>query len=137
MQAALGLSQLKRLEKIVIKRNYIYNNYKELFSNSPVKLIKIPKNVYSAFHLGIIKLKNKRIHRKVFEGMRKNGIGVQLHYSPVHLHPYYKKLGFKKGDFPAAEDYASRSFSLPLYPELKSSDLRRISSILKNLINQN
>tara|TARA_Y100000589_G_scaffold175238_1_gene166325 strand:+ start:3677 stop:4888 length:1212 start_codon:yes stop_codon:yes gene_type:complete len=136
MQAALGLSQLKRLEKIVCKRNYIHNNYKELFSNSPVKLIEIPKNVYSAFHLGIIKLNNTSIHKKVFERMRKNGIGIQLHYSPVHLQPYYKKLGFKKGDFPEAEDYASRSFSLPLYPELKRSDLIRISSILIDLINQ-
>ncbi len=137
MEAALGLSQLKRLEKVVSRRNYIYSCYEDLFSNSQVKLIKIPKNVYSALHLAIIKLKNKRIHRKVFDGMRKKGIGVQLHYSPVHLQPYYKKLGFKKGDFPEAEDYASRSFSLPLYPELKSSDLKRISSILKNLIKQN
>ncbi len=137
MEAALGLSQLKRLEKVVSRRNYIYSCYEDLFSNSQVKLIKIPKNVYSALHLAIIKLKNKSIHRKVFDGMRKKGIGVQLHYSPVHLQPYYRRLGFKKGDFPEAEDYASRSFSLPLYPELKSSDLKRISTILKNLINQN
>ena len=71
IQAALGLSQLKRLEKIVAKRNWIHNVYKELLSNAPLDLIEIPQNVYSAFHLGIIKLKNKSIHRKVFNGMRK------------------------------------------------------------------
>ena len=66
--------------------------------------------------------------------MRKNGIGVQLHYSPVHLQPYYKKIGFKEGDFPNAEDYAIRAFSLPLYPELSNSNLRKISKVLKQLI---
>ena len=66
--------------------------------------------------------------------MRKNGIGVQLHYSPVHLQPFYKKFGFKKGDFPKAEEYASRSFSLPLYPELTNYNLKKIVKILKELI---
>ena len=66
--------------------------------------------------------------------MRNNGIGVQLHYSPVHLQPYYKKSGFKKVDFPNAEDYASRAFSLPLYPELNNFQLRKIVKILKGLI---
>ena len=134
MQAALGLSQLKRLEKIVHKRNIIHKKYKEFLKNLPLKLIEVPDNVYSSFHLAVIKLDDKDIHQNVFEGMRKNGIGVQLHYSPVHLQPYYKKLGFKKGDFPKAEEYASRSFSLPLYPELTNSDLRKIVMILKALI---
>ena len=135
IQAALGLSQIKRLEKIVFKRNQIHKKYKEFIADAPFKLIEVPKNVYSAFHLGIIKLNNKLNHQKVFSGMRNNGIGVQLHYSPVHLQPYYKRLGFKKGDFPIAEDYASRAFSLPLYPELTNSELRRISTTLKKLNN--
>ena len=134
MQAALGLSQLKRLDKIVLKRNKIFKKYKEFLSDAPLKLIEVPKNVYSSFHLGIIKLNNKLIHQEVFSSIRKVGIGVQLHYSPVHLQPYYKRLGFKKGDFPEAEDYASRSFSLPLYPELTNSEIRRISKELKKLV---
>ena len=134
MQAALGLSQLKRLDKIVFKRNVIHNKYQELLKNMPITLIKVPKNVYSSFHLAIIKLNNREIHEKVFNHMRKNGIGVQLHYSPVHLQPYYKKIGFKEGDFPNAEDYAIRAFSLPLYPELSNSNLRKISKVLKQLI---
>ena len=94
----------------------------------------MPNNVYSSFHLAVIKLDDKDIHQNVFEGMRKNGIGVQLHYSPVHLQPYYKNFGFKKGDFPNAEDYALRSFSLPLYPELNNLNLRKIVKILKELL---
>ena len=134
MQAALGLSQLKRLEKIVYRRNIIHQKYKEFLKNLPLKLIEVPDNVYSSFHLAVIKLDNKEIHQNVFEGMRKNGIGVQLHYSPVHLQPFYKKFGFKKGDFPKAEEYASRSFSLPLYPELTNYNLKKIVKILKELI---
>ena len=67
--------------------------------------------------------------------MRDSGIGVQLHYSPVHLQPYYKNIGFKEGDFPAAEEYSSSSFSLPLYPELNDRDIRRITDTLKRIIN--
>jgi len=134
MQAALGLSQLKRLEKIVYRRNIIHKKYREFLKNLPLKLIEVPDNVYSSFHLAIIKLDNKEIHQYVFEGMRKNGIGVQLHYSPVHLQPFYKKFGFKKGDFPKSEEYASRSFSLPLYPELTNHNLKKIVEILKELI---
>ena len=134
MQAALGLSQLKRLEKIVFKRNKIYSQYKDLFSNSRIKLVEVPKNVYSSFHLAIIKLNNKAIHHRVFNKMRENGIGVQLHYFPVHLQPYYKKLGFKKGDYPEAEDYASRAFSIPLYPELSNSEIKKVSILLKKFV---
>ena len=134
IQAALGLSQLKRLEKIVYRRNIIHKKYKEFLKNLPLKLIEVPDNVYSSFHLAVIQLDDKQIHQKVFAGMRKNGIGVQLHYSPVHLQPFYKEFGFKKGDFPKAEEYASRSFSLPLYPELTNYNLREIVQILKELI---
>ncbi len=134
IQAALGLSQLKRLKKIIERRNMIHRKYQKMLKNLPLKLIKVPNNVYSSFHLAIIKLNNKAIHQRVFEGMRKNKIGVQLHYLPVHLQPFYKKLGFKKGDFPNAEDYSARSFSLPLYPELNNSDIKKIVKILKELI---
>ena len=134
IQAALGLSQLKRLEKIVFRRNVIHKKYKELLKNLPLKLIEAPDNVYSSFHLAVIKLDDKEIHQNVFEGMRNNGIGVQLHYSPVHLQPYYKNFGFRKGHFPKAEEYASSAFSLPLYPELTYSKLTKIVKILRELI---
>ena len=72
-------------------------------------------------HLAVIRLNvsDSGLHRRVFEGLRAAGIGVQLHYTPVHLQPYYRRLGFREGDFPVAEAYASSAISLPLYPGLQ------------------
>ena len=134
IQAALGLSQLKRLERIVERRNLIYKKYKKLLCNAPLKLLKIPQNAHSSIHLVIVKLDNIDKYEYIFNEMRAKGIGVQLHYWPVHLQPYYKNLGFKKGDFKHSEDYAKRSFSLPVYPELKNSDINRICHELSKLI---
>ncbi len=135
IQAALGLSQLKRLDNIVMRRNKIYQKYKSLLKGSPLEFLEVPKNVYSSFHLVIVKLHESKNYKSVFNGMRENGIGVQLHYWPVHLQPYYKNLGFGEGDFVEAEKYAKRSFSLPVYPELKDKDIEITSKLLKNLLN--
>ena len=132
IQAALGLSQLKRLEKIVYRRNIIHKKYEEFLKNLPLKLVEVPNNVYSSFHLAVIKLDDKDIHQNVFEGMRKNDIGVQLHYSPVHLQPYYRQYGFKEGDFPIAEKYAMTALSIPLFPDLSEDDQNRVINIIKS-----
>ena len=81
IQAALGLSQIKRLELIVKKSNILYKKYQEILKELPLKLIKIPNDNGSSIHLAIVRLKNT--HQKVFSKLRKNGIGVQLHYQPV------------------------------------------------------
>ena len=73
-------------------------------------------------------------HRRVFDGLRSAGIGVQLHYSPVHLQPYYRRLGFREGNFPAAEAYASNAISLPLYPGLQAVDQLRVVETLSALL---
>ena len=73
-------------------------------------------------------------HRSVFEGLRSLGIGVQLHYSPVHLQPYYQRLGFQKGDFPEAEAYASSAISLPLFPGLQESEQERVVRALAQVL---
>jgi len=70
----------------------------------------------------------------VFESLRAAGIGVQLHYTPVHLQPYYRRLGYHEGDFPHAEAYASSAISLPLYPGLQDADLQRVAHILFALL---
>ena len=121
LQAALGLSQLKRLKDIVRERNTLFNRYKELLQQIPVDLLEIPSEVLSSVHLAVIKLRTKScgFYKNVFEGLRNSEIGVQLHYLPVHLHPYYRRLGFKVGDFPVAESHALSAISLPLYPNLK------------------
>ena len=135
LQAALGLSQLERLDYFVSERQRQFQLYQHLLP-SPVDLLKIPQDVYSALHLSVIRLhqKSTEYHRLVFEGLRILGVGVQLHYSPVHLQPYYRKLGFSEGDFPFAEAYASNAFSLPLFPGLSDTDQRRVVSILESLV---
>ena len=136
LQAALGLSQLERLESVVEERQYLMSVYRERLMSLPVSLLEIPVDARSALHLAVIRLHNKSPihHRRVFEGLRKAGIGVQLHYSPVHLQPYYRRLGFKAGDFPAAEQYSRNAISLPLYPGLTENDIDRVVDALSLLL---
>ena len=136
IQAALGLSQLKKLREIINTRNNIFNEYTILLKDLPVELLKIPSNCESALHLAVIRLKGKtkKEHLTIFEGLRKKNIGVQLHYSPVHLQPYYKKLGFAKGDFPEAENYGESAISIPIFPGLKKAEQVRVVEILKGLL---
>ena len=133
VSAALGLSQLKKLKSFVAVRNKIARNYNKHLSQKYLYIPKIEKNVLSSFHLYVIKVKNEylKYHEKLFNYLRKNKINVNLHYIPVHLHPYYRKLGFKKGDFKESEKHAQTSISIPIFPGLK---LRQILKVC-NLIN--
>jgi UDP-4-amino-4,6-dideoxy-N-acetyl-beta-L-altrosamine transaminase len=132
IQAALGLSQLQRLDAIVAERNRQLQRYRELLGDLPVRLLEMPEDVLSSVHLAVIRLQqaNAEQHRQVFEGMRAAGIGVQLHYSPVHLQPYYRAMGFAEGQFSEAEAYASSAISLPLFPELSAADQQRVAAAL-------
>ena len=134
--AALGLSQLKRLNSFIKERNKIYLNYKEFFSSLPISFLEIPNNIKSSHHLLVIRLQknDKKFQRHIFKIMRENNIGVQIHYNPVHLQPYYKKLGFKKGLFPNSESYASDVISLPIFPGLKKSQIKRVYKALSTAI---
>lgn len=136
IQAALGLSQLQSLDVIVSERNRQREYYRELLSNMPVKLLSIPKDILSSQHLAVIRLAESQPdkHRHVFEGMRAANIGVQLHYSPVHLQPYYRRLGFREGDFPEAEAYGTNAISLPLFPGLQVDDQQRVVRTLAELL---
>ena len=137
IQCALGLSQLNRLNQIIESRTKIQTLYKEVLLDLPVKLLSIPKGVKSSFHLAVVRLENTNInfHKYIFEYMRQHKIGVQLHYSPVHLQPYYKKLGFKTGCFPNAENYGHNAISLPLFPELKEKEIERVVHTIRKGIN--
>lgn len=136
LQAALGLSQLQRLDTIVAERQRLLEVYRQKLSSLPVSLLEIPPNVSSALHLAVIRLQERdpQHHRHVFEGLRAAGIGVQLHYSPVHLQPYYRRLGFAEGDFPEAEAYARNAISLPLYPGLQDHEQERVVQALSTLL---
>jgi UDP-4-amino-4,6-dideoxy-N-acetyl-beta-L-altrosamine transaminase len=133
IQAGLGLSQLQRLDAIVAERNRQLQRYRELLADLPVQLLQLPEDVLSSVHLAVIRLQKATAeqHRQVFEGMRAAGIGVQLHYSPVHLQPYYRALGFADGQFPEAEDYANSAISLPLFPGLRTEDQRHVIDLIQ------
>ena len=136
IQAALGLSQLQHLDEIVAERNRQLLRYQELLAELPVQMLEVPNDVLSSVHLAVIRLQDSTPlhHRQVFEGLRSAGIGVQLHYSPVHLQPYYRRLGFREGDFPEAEAYATNAISLPLYPGLQVVDQERVVRTLATLL---
>ena len=134
--AALGLSQLKRLNLFIKERHFLFKTYKDIFSKLPVEFLEVPDKIQSSHHLAIIRFqrKDKKLQRFVFRRMRDNNIGVQVHYSPVHLQPYYQRLGFKKGDFPKAEIYSADVISLPIFPGLEERDIKRVYSILNEIL---
>jgi dTDP-4-amino-4,6-dideoxygalactose transaminase len=136
LQAALGLSQLQRLEDIVAERQRLLDQYRRLLAGLPLRLLEIPHDVHSALHLAVIRLADPSPdhHRRVFEGLRAAGIGVQLHYTAVHLQPYYRRLGFREGDYAEAEAYASNAISLPLYPGLQDHHLQKVADTLTTLL---
>ena len=98
IHAALGLSQLKRLDDFVEKRNRVLTLYNKLAEDLPIYFLEIPPNIRSSVHLAVMRFKrpNKELHLRVFNYLRKNNFGVQIHYIPIHLQPYYRKLGFKR-----------------------------------------
>tara|TARA_Y100001968_G_C19400570_1_gene740794 strand:- start:850 stop:1914 length:1065 start_codon:yes stop_codon:yes gene_type:complete len=134
--AALGLSQLSRLKIFIKKRIEIIAKYKESLSELPLDLLEVPNNIKSSYHLAIIRLhnKNEEFHKYIFDNLRAHNIGVQVHYTPVHLQPYYIDLGFSNGDFPQAEDYSKNAISLPIYPYLSNEDFTKIINKLDNLL---
>lgn len=136
IQAALGHRQLQRLDEIVSERNRQLQRYRDLLVDLPVRLLEIPQNVLSSVHLAVIRMQNSNPnhHRKVFESLRDSGIGVQLHYSAVHLQPYYRRLGFKEGDFPESEAYANDAMSLPLFPGLQEKDQTLVVKLLSDAL---
>ena len=105
MAAALGLAQLGRLEDFLSRRTLLADRYDGLLAGLPVRPLRRMNGIHSAWHLYVIRLEASSSRRQVFEALRRAGIGVQVHYIPVHRQPYYRALGFRKGDFPAAEAY--------------------------------
>ena len=121
VQAALGLSQLRRLPEMHARRAALADRYDVLLADLPVILPVRLADRRSAWHLYAIELDTQRTvrsRRHVFEHLRSVGIGVNVHYIPIHTQPFYARLGFKRGDFPASELYYSRAISIPLFPAL-------------------
>lgn len=137
IQAALGISQLGRLDQFVERRRAIAARYDYLLADLPVTLQWQQPNNSSAFHLYVIRVKPtliKSSHREIFEELRCKGIMVNLHYIPVHTQPYYRKLGFKQGDFPEAERYYGEAISLPIYYGLSDAEQDCVVKALRNAL---
>ena len=136
IQCALGISQFKKLEGFITCRIQQADYYDRAFKNNP--LITIPPrpvNGRHVFHLYPILLNLKTDRRKVYDYLQAQGIGVQVHYIPVHTQPYYQNhFGYKYGDFPVSEDYYQRTLSLPLYPGLKETEQDYVVKRLQEII---
>lgn len=132
MQAALGTSQLSRLHDYVARRHVLAERYDRLLHGLALITPWRHPDSYSAFHLYVIQLQDRARHRTVFEGLRAVGIGVNLHYIPVHLQPYYRDLGFRAGDFPVAEDYYTGAISIPIYPTMTDADQDTVVAALRD-----
>ena len=139
LQAALGLSQMQRLEEFVIKRHELASRYDNLLQDLPITLPWQHPNSYSARHLYVIRLQLEQInitHLDVFNALRAAGIQANLHYIPVHMQPYYQKMGFASGQFPEAEKYYKEAISIPLFSAMTEGQQDTVCSTLKTILSK-
>lgn len=137
IQAALGLSQLSRLGEFISRRHEVAARYYTALSNMPVVTPWQNPESYSSYHLYPIKIigkdtRSKRV--KIFRALQEMQVGVNLHYIPVHRHPFYEKMGFKEGDFPKAESYFQQAISLPIFPTLDESSQDYVVESTRNAL---
>jgi UDP-4-amino-4,6-dideoxy-N-acetyl-beta-L-altrosamine transaminase len=130
LQAALGSSQIKRLEELISRRNALAARYQAALSNLPLILPITISDVRSAWHLYVVQLQDKSRRKAVFTALRRDEIGVNVHYIPVHMQPYYQGLGFRAGQFPAAETYYEGAISIPLYSSMTDAEQDRVIECL-------
>ena len=138
LQAALGISQMERLDRFVARRHALAKRYDSLLKDFPVITPWQHPDSYSAFHLYVIRLQLSSItksHRQIFEGLQEQGIGVNLHYIPVHTQPYYQSMGFKQNDFVNAMRYYSDAISLPMFQGLTDSQQDEVVRALECTLN--
>jgi UDP-4-amino-4,6-dideoxy-N-acetyl-beta-L-altrosamine transaminase len=134
LQAALGVSQMQQLNAFVARRHQLAKRYDHLLADLPLTTPWQHPDSYSGLHLYVICLQLDRIkktHRQVFKALREQGVGVNLHYIPVHTQPYYQRMGFKKGDFPHAEQYYAQAMSLPMYHSLTNEQQDQVVAVLR------
>ena len=139
MQAALGCSQMDRLDEFVARRRALAARYDTLLQGLPVVTPYVMTEAHPSWHIYIIRINHEQIGKtkqQVFEEMKKRGIALNLHYIPVHRQPYYEKLGFHRGDFIQSEKYYEEAFTLPLFYELTDEQQNYIVESLQNVLQQ-
>lgn len=138
LQAALGVSQMSRIDAFVKNRHSLMQQYNTALSALPITLPKQMDNTYTACHLYIIRLNLNEItltHRQVFEALRGKGVGVNLHYIPVYKQPYYQNMDYMGGRYPNAESYYAEAISLPIFSLMSDDDLSKVVRDLKDILN--
>lgn len=133
LQAALGLSQLQRLAAMQARREQLADRYDALLAALPLKRPQRLAGRRAAWHLYAVEIDRSRCdvpRRRVFDALREAGIGANVHYIPIHLQPYYRQLGFRPGDYPAAEAYYEAAITLPLFPAMTEADQQRVAGVL-------
>lgn len=138
VEAALGLSQLNKLEDFLEKRNILARHYDSLFRPySNIFPLTQSNDNYSSYHLYVVKVDSldSDKHAKLISELRERGIFAHVHYIPIHLQPHYKSLGFKKGDYPNAENYYQQAVTLPLFPDLTLEEVEQVVDTLLNAVN--
>jgi UDP-4-amino-4,6-dideoxy-N-acetyl-beta-L-altrosamine transaminase len=137
LQAALGVSQVQRLDKFVARRHVLQERYDSLLSGLPIIRPYQDKHSFSALHLYPIQIDLNKVSKnreQIFNELRENGIGVNVHYIPIHTHPYYLQFGFREGDFPNSESYYSRTISLPLFHAMTVEQQDEVCDVLKRVL---
>ncbi|MEZ9390258.1 DegT/DnrJ/EryC1/StrS family aminotransferase, partial [Vibrio lentus] len=137
LQAALGVSQMNRLNEFVSARHELAQSYYAKLDNLPVILPYQLPDTYSGLHLFVIRLKLDDIslsHQQVFDALRERGIGVNLHYIPVHTQPYYQEFGFTEGDFPESEHYYREAISLPMFHGMTEAQQNTVVDVLTDIL---
>ncbi|WP_373949429.1 UDP-4-amino-4,6-dideoxy-N-acetyl-beta-L-altrosamine transaminase [Vibrio pomeroyi] len=137
LQAALGVSQMQRLDDFVSARHVLSKRYNEILSTLPIVLPHQLEDTYSGLHLFVIRLKVDEIsltHKQVFDALRENGIGVNLHYIPVYTQPYYQSMGFSEGDYPESESYYREAISLPMFHMMTTEQQDQVKIVLEKVL---
>ncbi|OED88578.1 UDP-4-amino-4,6-dideoxy-N-acetyl-beta-L-altrosamine transaminase [Vibrio crassostreae] len=137
LQAALGVTQMQRLDEFVAARHVLSKRYNQMLSELPLVLPYQLENTYSGLHLFVIRLKLDEIsltHKQVFDALRENGIGVNLHYIPVHTQPYYQAMGFTEGEFPESERYYQEAISLPMFHGMTEEQQNTVVRVVTDIL---
>ena len=131
--AALGISQMNRLEEFIKRRRRIKRRYIEELDGVPIKILKESKRAKSSVHLVVIKMRDEweGQREKFYRYMKNNGVGVQLHYLPIYRQPYYEKYRYNKDEFPNAEEYGKNAISIPVYPDLQEDEQTKVVELIK------